>query len=965
LAADHDVAQRDALAIREARKHKLNINLSVLPKDYVWAQLGLLTIPESSRTILNSMLGHLRRVPVSARHKNAFTSLADCIEKCSSPYNVFGTRATDLVHWQGWSNREIKGLNALLMHSNFEGAASHSLMLDFQRKCAFRSALIEYDRCSKPKLVRMTKKLWYEQLKEKDVSTFLDAPPILRGTGFEKNETGVERFLIASEPLHTYVMKYALANLDKRYKWDPICDLGYSANDEIRRQLQRVRLHAHVSSNCGGALGSDFADFNSRHTLESLSRDYLLIMEVGKLEMVASNCSAEAIQDWCRCCKYISDAMLNSWVRFENEDFYTRVRVGLYSGMFDTNGGNERRQYSESKRACWEAETLGLNLWPGFGAFLRMDLRGDDSISFFRSVWRMAIYLALFSSSGRPMAPIKQESSVTNGCEYLRKKENSCGVRGYLLRSLGSLITNPFENCDRQDLTARLCGLTQQLQTLMRRCGNPMPIEMLRKCLLTWWSVNTVVEDNVVVRNSLPYDVMCAPEVEGGLGCVLWPLDLVLKHVESKIPHVRLMAPVVARNSVSRGSTDLIWNITSKVTAVTVADEEFKKLISRLHESLCVGSITEKERTDCYNLYSSALHDFIKNVRSNPLSKVAPLRLNSALRLEPATTPFVWFSSPCMGKSSTAAPQWFVDMDSFRSSERLAGGEMSHLPQLLENLVSMFSQGIRATTVTVLHSTLAHVLDDLRASGVQWGVLVAEPGSRFFSRCSVNSPRERVYEREGRVTQYGSQLELIDRELMSLAAAHNKACCYHINDAIRLGSDIVCLPLDLDEMRLNECVQTIIQEITQLAEQEGSSQAKTWLKPSSLTSLRTLDAIKLVAESVNLPWAELTVHLLRSEVNPDNNKHSVGILVLYEEYGLEIIEVLEECFTPSPLCLGSALGPLLSSAMRNSAVNWNFRLLSDGGPAGMRDRSRLCYYAMLVAGSWLACRSNLPQIAAY
>lgn len=75
--------------------------------------------------------------------------------------------------------------------------------------------------------VRVSKRLWLEQLTWNEVTGWLEQEPKLLGYGFQKNELAVGRQLLAASPEHTFLSRYFLGNVDKCYRVHPWCDLGW------------------------------------------------------------------------------------------------------------------------------------------------------------------------------------------------------------------------------------------------------------------------------------------------------------------------------------------------------------------------------------------------------------------------------------------------------------------------------------------------------------------------------------------------------------------------------------------------------------------------------------------------------------------------------------------------------------------------------------------------------------------
>lgn len=72
------------------------------------------------------------------------------------------------------------------------------------------------------------------------------------------------------------------------------------------------------------------------------------------------NSTAAAVADWRAVGEWLSKAATNCWMPLEDRQDEIRVRVGLFSGIQDTNGCNERRHVIEVERAMCQLEEMGL-----------------------------------------------------------------------------------------------------------------------------------------------------------------------------------------------------------------------------------------------------------------------------------------------------------------------------------------------------------------------------------------------------------------------------------------------------------------------------------------------------------------------------------------------------------------------------------------------------------------------------
>nr|CDJ84309.1 unnamed protein product [Haemonchus contortus] len=97
-----------------------------------------------------------------------------------------------------------------------------------------------------------------------------------------------------------------------------------------------------------------FLDFNACHRLRDMSNDYRLMRLTFERMLYEKGREKAAVDDWMRCCRWLEQAAVNCWMELEDQHGEERVTVGLFSGIQDTNGTNERRHIVEVSRAFEE-----------------------------------------------------------------------------------------------------------------------------------------------------------------------------------------------------------------------------------------------------------------------------------------------------------------------------------------------------------------------------------------------------------------------------------------------------------------------------------------------------------------------------------------------------------------------------------------------------------------------------------
>ncbi|VDL72235.1 unnamed protein product [Nippostrongylus brasiliensis] len=162
----------------------------------------------------------------------------------------------------------------------------------------------------------------------------------------------------------------------------------------------------------------------------------------------------------------------------EDKEKPVKVRVGLFSGLQDTNGCNERRHVVEVARASEELRLM--HLWHEH-VVARVRIEKRRPADAFEDVFQAALFLSAFAAFGRPLKPLKQETWST-GCKYLRTKLTRGGCYGYLLQCWESSYGTPRKQIPAQRAGQADCP-TQPKQYTVKGGG------WQREWLFSWQEV--------------------------------------------------------------------------------------------------------------------------------------------------------------------------------------------------------------------------------------------------------------------------------------------------------------------------------------------------------------------------------------------------------------------------------------------------------------------------------------------
>uniref|UniRef100_A0A7I5E900 RNA-directed RNA polymerase n=1 Tax=Haemonchus contortus TaxID=6289 RepID=A0A7I5E900_HAECO len=460
----------------------------------------------------------------------------------------------------------------------------------------------------KARRLHLNKRLWLEMVKWQDVEAVLTSPPKLKGFGFQKNEIAVRRQLLASDPEHNFISRYVLRQFDTNYRVHPWADLGFNACEELSRKCARS-LVVGRNAMTGICIGADFKDFNACHRLRDMSNDYRLMRLTFERMLYEKGREKAAVDDWMRCCRWLEQAAVNCWMELEDQHGEERVTVGLFSGIQDTNGTNERRHIVEVSRAFEELARCGL-MPREKKARVHIELRGDDSIIITSGAVDSALLFTALCASGRLIEGIKQEIWSTQ-CEYLRNKVTKYGCQGYVNRNIGTLISAPFENANRHDVVGRLEAICQQVATIHRRGASTRNCELLLRVLTEYWgSYKQFPEAGCDLSRirQLPVEALYGCKTDGRLDCNLLPeRQRHLRHKFDPAPRfTNSGAPTrITRDIPARGAADLSSRLVGRVNEVLECQELRNLLAAEIHAQITAGSALPSEMSAAYRDYEA------------------------------------------------------------------------------------------------------------------------------------------------------------------------------------------------------------------------------------------------------------------------------------------------------------------------------------------------------------------------
>ncbi|QJD26158.1 polymerase [Schistocephalus solidus toti-like virus 2] len=437
---------------------------------------------------------------------------------------------------------------------------------------------------------RLNKHSYFESITKAEMVKWLDSTPQLKAVASEKMEPGKSRAIYGTLPVDQTITTYVIRPLEDAMNRLPGIDAGLHGASEIAGIGKRLKEVTDDGVECTML---DYADFNYQHTLSAQHSLYDAI--ASRIEFLYPG------SDQARAARWLAFAQLSQYVKFPGSTEYEKVTQGMFSGVRSTNFTNTLLNwayYETSKRRLKEEE----NLEP-VHEFRRH--QGDDVwISNRSRLWAIRLYNSM-ATAGFVFQPGKQLFDRARG-EFLRVLYTSEGARGYLMRSVATLVVKPVQSIQELAPHARATALNSLIQILYRR-------GLTREgCETLWWSIIPHALRLPLPEKSgvgIPLRVAMAPCSAGGLD--LGPPSTVglPQSRFPPLPALRTESHALEEAIPSNMSSDWISMVSRQVRQFDAT-----ALKSALHAQNVTDSLRSKDRLKALRFYEKELKEWVSKI---------------------------------------------------------------------------------------------------------------------------------------------------------------------------------------------------------------------------------------------------------------------------------------------------------------------------------------------------------------
>lgn len=441
------------------------------------------------------------------------------------------------------------------------------------------------------KQVRINKHMYFEEIDDKEMYGWIDSEPRIEATGSEKFESGKARAIYGTKPRDYAIMTYVLRKIELiLHRMDGI-EAGLRGFDEVATVVRRVGLVQQDGVECTML---DYADFNIQHTPAAQT----LLFDVLAEELEENGAHPDVIKAarWCAL------GLSNQWVKFPNGTEYKKVIQGMFSGVRGTHFINTVLNAAYFLEAAASLEGM-LCLTP---VNLYHIHQGDDVwITNMSRLWAIALY-AYMQSAGFVFQNSKQVFDVSRG-EFLRVLYGHDGARGYLARSVATLIIKPLQGVEELGPAEKAGSLNSQINILFRRGLSLPAAKALWRAIIPFF-LGVVLPDGGGV--SVPLGVAMKPYELGGLD-LGWPMTLGRGATTSApIPVAVSGSPVL-----EAASNDHMTRAWIRVISQQFGEEFDVNRVSKLvHANNTMDSLRPEDRQHSLRILEKQLKKWIGNI---------------------------------------------------------------------------------------------------------------------------------------------------------------------------------------------------------------------------------------------------------------------------------------------------------------------------------------------------------------
>lgn len=303
------------------------------------------------------------------------------------------------------------------------------------------------------KKVRLNKRAYMEQVPIPEMIAWLDTEPKLMASTSDKFEMGKARSLYPTDVVDQCIVGYVIGGLERRFHNIDGIESGLVGIDEVRTILRRCQKASEEGVECTML---DYADFNIQHTLQAQAK----VFERLRDRMMAIGAEPDAV----KACEWARVAHLNQYAKYPLHNTHSKSTQGLFSGNRATHFLNTILNLLYFRVAMkWVKENLGMH---------PIDLmnihQGDDVwITNKSRLWATCLYNVM-KSQNFVFQPGKQIMDQ-NFAEYLRVVYTKEGAKGYVARTIATLIEKPLQSEVDLSPATKASALNSQIAICYRR----------------------------------------------------------------------------------------------------------------------------------------------------------------------------------------------------------------------------------------------------------------------------------------------------------------------------------------------------------------------------------------------------------------------------------------------------------------------------------------------------------------
>lgn len=444
------------------------------------------------------------------------------------------------------------------------------------------------------KQISVDKRTLFETLTTEEIMKWLDEEPKIDSVASEKYEVSKARAIYGTKVKDYTIMSYAIGKVEPHLHNIIGVEGGLVGIDELRCVLRRAEAMSNGMTECSML---DYADFNRQHTLDAQGMVFDAMAE--RMTELGINSDAIKASKWC------AAALRNQWVKFPHKARSMKVIQGLFSGVRGTNFINTilnvgyyrvARTYVNKHLGFEEDEVWNLH-------------QGDDVWLSSNSRLLNIVQFTVLKACGFDISDKKQMQSVCTG-EFLRVLYHKDGCKGFLARSMGTLIERPLQA--EQDVApqSRAVGINSQLNILLRRGLSKEVTTLIWKETMRFQLTSRIGADEC---SRISINLAERSRLDGGLD-IGPPFTLAEKDVcLPKLPMLKYESPVMYKQ-IPTHTTDAWIRLVSRRYGDKM---QVDRLRQALHKANIAGSIPASDKLKARKVLHKELDEWNDIVSKN------------------------------------------------------------------------------------------------------------------------------------------------------------------------------------------------------------------------------------------------------------------------------------------------------------------------------------------------------------